>query len=169
MVVINDNQHKFIPNLNAIEFCKIYSVKIPTLCYLKEFNHRAKCGFCLIKVNGKIVLACNTIIKKNDIIVTNDQQLIAVRKNILININKRYSASIKQNHRFSQLLNEYQIETRTNNGLVKKITNNKPFNLIPNKCIGCGRCISICKSCVYNNQPCLKLDKNQRVSFVKKN
>ncbi len=153
-VKINGKEYQVQQNLSILEACKKVGIQIPTLCYLEDVAKNASCGVCVVEVkNAKsLVRSCVTCVYEGMEIATHTPRVRDARKTVvellLANHPKDCLTCIRnqncelqalaadlgiQNHRFVRTKKEEPLDT-TSPSIIRD----------PNKCILCGRCITVC-------------------------
>ncbi|MDD5070710.1 MAG: NADH-dependent [FeFe] hydrogenase, group A6 [Candidatus Omnitrophica bacterium] len=138
-----------------LDAAKTINVKIPTLCKHADLPASAACGICVVKVKGttKMIRACCTPLEEKMDIITHDAELQKIRRTVLELILSNHPNDCLQCPRnnncelqslaadfgicevpFPQFLRELPADKST-----------KTINLIPEKCILCGRCVYVCQ------------------------
>ena len=74
MVTLTIDGHKVsVPaGTTILDAAKLVSIKIPTLCYLREVNEIAACRICVVEVEGlnRLVPACTTKVQEGMVVRT---------------------------------------------------------------------------------------------------
>ena len=73
MTLTIDGQTVTVPaETTILEAAKNVSIKIPTLCYLKDVNEIAACRICVVEVEGldQLVPACTTKVREGMVVHT---------------------------------------------------------------------------------------------------
>lgn len=143
--------------ITILEACAVASIDIPTLCYLKDINQEAACSICLVEVKGAKTLlrSCVTSIKKDMEIFTNTQRVRNARrinlelllaghpKDCLV-CDRNQSCELRK-LAFDMGIKEVRFPKATKIELPLDTTS-VSLSRDPNKCILCGRCVSVCSS-----------------------
>ncbi|MFN3268577.1 MAG: 2Fe-2S iron-sulfur cluster-binding protein [Zestosphaera sp.] len=79
-VYVNSYEVEVPPNALVIEAIERAGHEVPTLCYLKGVFNDATCRICVVKVNGRIVPACRSLVFDGAVIVVDDDDLRRLRK-----------------------------------------------------------------------------------------
>ena len=67
-----------------LQVAKNNSIKIPTLCYMKDVLKEGNCRICMVELgNGKLVPSCATKASDGMEVSTNSEKVIQSRKNTL--------------------------------------------------------------------------------------
>lgn len=165
-IKINGKDYSFQQGQTILEVAKANKINIPTLCYLKNIIEEANCRICMVELaNGKLVPACATKATDGMEVLTKSDKVIASRKQTLSLILSSHhkdcmNCAKNQNCSLQSLFIEYGITSEDNSGKPEKqIDATSPCIIRDNnKCILCGRCISVCK----NTQRVSALTKAQR-------
>ena len=69
----------------VLDAAKKANVKIPTLCYNPDLAPWAACGICVVRVEGsnKMLRSCCTPVSENMSVITNDAELVQIRKTVI--------------------------------------------------------------------------------------
>jgi iron-only hydrogenase group A len=139
----------------VLDAAKKANVKIPTLCYNPDLSPWAACGICVVKVegNGKLLRSCCTPVSENMSIITNDSELVQIRKTVIELILSTHPDDCLQCPRnqdceLQTLAQEFGVREQP----FPKQLRNLPVDdttgsivLNPEKCIRCGRCVTVCQ------------------------
>ncbi len=150
-----DGHHLEVPDtMTIIEAADKHGIYIPRLCYHPDLPPTANCGVCVVEFEGNPVpkRACCTPVAEGMKIHTNSKKLRSYRKTLI--------EMILSNHEVvcptCTANNKCELQTLANNLgvdpdalpniLVKKEADFSSPSIIrdPNKCIACGRCITVC-------------------------
>ena len=68
-----------------LEAAAAAGVEIPTLCYLREANQIGSCRMCVVEADGvgRLLTACNTLVKEGMNVNTKSGRVISARRMIL--------------------------------------------------------------------------------------
>jgi len=153
-IKINGNQFQVPQGITILDACKRAGIEIPTLCYLEDVAKNSSCGVCLVEVKGAraLVRSCTMCVYERIEIATNSLRIRDARKTnvelLLANHPKDCLSCLRnQNCELQSIAADLGVKesrfVRT-----KKVM---PYDLTspsimrdPNKCILCGRCISVC-------------------------
>ena len=152
---INGVQVKVEPGTSIYKAAHQAQVKIPTLCYHPDLAPTAACGICVVKVKGapNMVRACTTPVGEGMEIITQDPEIVQVRRSVLEMIlsnhpNECLTCLRSGECELQKLAEDFGIHDST----LPKITTNrkkdestKSIVIDPNKCIRCGRCTQVCQ------------------------
>ncbi len=158
-VTVNGIEVMVPKNYTALMAAREAGIDIPSLCYLKDINEIAACRVCVVEadVNGvpmrNLPASCVLEVQDGMNIRTNTPQVRkAVRTNVelILASHDRECLMCKRNGscELQKLCDEMGIKEVSYEGEKRGGTiDNKSFSIIrdPNKCILCGRCVSVCK------------------------
>ncbi len=138
-----------------LDAAKKVNINIPVLCKHPDIDPSAACGICIVKNEGseKMLRACCTPIEAGMKIITHDSQLQSIRRTTLELIlsnhpNDCLQCARNNNCELQKLAAEFGIrEVPFPNFLkgLKEDLSTKTINLVPDKCILCGRCVHVCQ------------------------
>lgn len=138
-----------------LDAAKQVKINIPTLCKHPDLPPTAACGICVVKIksSGKILRACCTPLEEGMNIVTNDPEIIEIRRNILHLIlsnhpNDCLKCGRNNNCELQTISSNFAIREQCFDNITKEIPADKSSNIIvlhPEKCIKCGRCLQVCQ------------------------
>lgn len=140
-----------------INAAKEIGIQIPTLCYHPDLAVRAACRICLIEIKGqrKLRTACNTEVWEGVEIITNSKLVRDTRKTVLELILAAHPQDCLQcirsgNCELQQLARTFGIgksdfESTINSENKLPIQENMSIVRDPNKCVKCGRCVTVCQ------------------------
>ncbi len=150
-----DGHHLEVPDTTTIiEAADKYGIYIPRLCYHPDLPPTANCGVCVVDIEGSPVpkRACCTPVAEGMKIHSNSMKLRSYRKTLV--------EMILSNHEVvcptCSANNKCELQTLANNlgvdpDALPNILKKKPVDYSspsivrdPNKCIACGRCITVC-------------------------
>ncbi|MDD5281345.1 MAG: NADH-dependent [FeFe] hydrogenase, group A6 [Candidatus Omnitrophica bacterium] len=143
--------------MTILEACAKAAIDIPTLCYLKDINQEAACSICLVEVKGAKTLlrSCVTSIKEGMEIFTNTERVRNARrlnlelllaghpKDCLV-CDRNQSCELRK-LAFDMGIREVRFPKTTKTELPLDATS-VSLSRDPNKCILCGRCVSVCSA-----------------------
>ena len=131
-------------------------VEIPTLCKHPDLDASAACGICIVKVKGsrKMLRACCTNISDGMEIITQDPEIVEIRRSVLELIlsnhpNDCLICGRNNNCELQKLAADFGIRREF---FPKRLMNlpiddtTKTIQLEPDKCIKCGRCVDVCQN-----------------------
>ena len=149
-----DGQSVTVPaGTTILDAAKAASIRIPTLCYLREVNEIAACRICVVEVEGleQLVPACTTHVQENMVVHTCSDRVKRTRR-----INLRLILSQHDSNCTLCIRNgncTLQDLARDNNLIFNpypKNIPNKPWSIQnyiirdESKCVKCMRCIQVC-------------------------
>ena len=149
-----DGQHVTVPaGTTILDAARTVSIRIPTLCYLREVNEIAACRICVVEVEGleQLVPACTTHVQENMVVHTCSDRVKRTRR-----INLRLILSQHDSNCTLCIRNgncTLQDLARDNNLIFNpypKNIPNKPWSIQnyiirdESKCVKCMRCIQVC-------------------------
>ncbi len=130
-------------------------VKIPTLCKHSDLPASAGCGICIVRVKGsaKMLRACCTPIEEGMEIITNDPEIVEVRRTVLELIlsnhpNECLTCGRNNNCELQKLAADFGIREEMFEKHLRDLpedTSTGTIELHPQKCILCGRCVEVCQ------------------------
>ena len=155
---INNKEISIESGSTILEAAKKINVYIPTLCHLDLhglglLNQEASCRVCMVETkNGKMVPACNTLVKEGMEIRTDTLKVINTRKVmielLLSNHPKDCLVCVKSGSCELQDLAEiaHIDRIRFEGEIIKFPVDDQSLSIVrdPNKCILCKRCETIC-------------------------
>lgn len=157
-IKINNTPLKVDENLTILEAAKLLNIKIPTLCHLNIHeagynNNPASCRVCLVELKGgRLVTSCSTKVWEGMEIHTESIKAIKARRNVvelmLSNHPKECLTCAKNLHcelqtaAFNLGVRDFKYEGEVWDYHVD--TENVSIIRDPNKCILCGRCVTMC-------------------------
>lgn len=150
-----DGHHLEVPeDMTIIEAADKHGIYIPRLCYHPDLPPTANCGVCVVEISGNPTpkRACCTPVAEGMKIATNSVNLRSYRKTLLEMILSNHevvcpSCSANNKCELQTLANNLGVDPEAlPNILVKKEADYSSPSIIrdPNKCIACGRCITVC-------------------------
>ena len=139
---------------SILDAAKTVSIKIPTLCFLKELNEIAACRVCMVEVEGaaRLVPSCATKVKEGMVVHTNTRRVREARDINLQLILSQHDCNCPTCLRNGNCT--LQDLARDSNLIHNPFHKNVPRKswsydnyLIRNehKCIKCMRCVQICE------------------------
>lgn len=143
--------------LTILDACAKAAIDIPTLCYLKDINQEAACSICLVEVKGAKTLlrSCVTSIREDMEIFTNTPRVRNARrlnlelllaghpKDCLV-CDRNQSCELRK-LAFDMGVREVRFP-KTAKIELPLDTTSVSLSRDPNKCILCGRCVSVCST-----------------------
>jgi iron-only hydrogenase group A len=142
-------------NYTVLEAARTLNINIPTLCYLKGLNEVGACRICVVEVQGARTLqaSCVQPVAEGMVVRTNTPSVLEARRTILDLILARHereclTCSRNLNCELQKLCEEIGIDKVTYEGekIRYKLDEASPAVVRDqNKCVLCGRCVSVCK------------------------
>lgn len=129
-------------------------IRIPTLCYLKDYTPGSSCRMCLVEVKGakNPMTACNTVVAEGMEIETETESIRTLRRQNLMLIASNHRMDCTFCGRFpycelNALMREYGLDDRTYRYCRPKEYDTSASHLFRDnsKCILCGRCVAACE------------------------
>jgi len=140
----------------VLEAARGLNINIPTLCYLKDVNEVGACRMCLVEVKGARALQASCVLPVSEgmEVKTNSKAVREARATVLKLIlarHERECLTCSRNLRceLQKLAEEMGIDTVDYEGekIQYRVDMASPSIVRDqNKCILCGRCISVCKN-----------------------
>ncbi len=147
---INGIQVSVEPGTSIYKAAHRAQVNIPTLCYHPDLAPTAACGICVVKVKGaaNMVRACTTPVAEGMEIITQDPEIVQVRRSVLEMIlsnhpNECLTCLRSGECELQNLARDFGIYNSKLPKIVsdrKKDASTKSIVLDSRKCIRCGRC-----------------------------
>ena len=138
-----------------LEAARRVQIKIPTLCNHPDLHPSASCGICIVKVKGsnKMLRACCTPLEENMEVITNDPEIVEVRRTVLELIlsnhpNDCLKCARNNDCELQRLVADFGIREESFPQFIRDLpvdTSTKAVDLDPHKCILCGRCVHVCQ------------------------
>ena len=139
----------------VLDAAKKANVKIPTLCYNPDLSPWAACGICVVRVEGsnKMLRSCCTPVAENMSIITNDAELVEIRKTVIELILSTHPDDCLQCPRnqdceLQTLAQEFGIRKQSFPKRLRDLPVDDTTGSIilnPEKCVRCGRCVTVCQ------------------------
>lgn len=152
---INGIQVQVEPGTTILKAAHQAQVKVPTLCHHPDLDPTAACGICVVKVKGAANMprACTTPVTEGMEVITQDPEIVSVRRAILEMIlsnhpNECLTCLRSGECELQNLAADFGIFHSDLPKIVpdRKIdASTKSVVLDPRKCIRCGRCIQVCQ------------------------
>lgn len=143
-------------NYTVLEAAKSLNINIPTLCFLKGINEVGACRMCVVEVQGARTLQASCVLPVSEgmVVKTCSPAVLEARKTILDLILSRHereclTCSRNLSCELQKLCDEMGIDKVSFEGEKIKYNVDEASPSIvrdQNKCILCGRCISVCKN-----------------------
>lgn len=153
-ITIDDIKVQVPKGNTVLEAARSIGIKIPTLCYLKDINKLSNCRVCLVEVGSKLLPSCSLAAEEGMVIKTNTPKVRRARKTIvqllLSNHQRECTTCVRNgNCELQTLAKELNIkEVEYEGEMTKSPLDISSLSLVRDleKCILCGRCISVCKN-----------------------
>lgn len=159
-VTINNKNIKTYAGKTIIEVCRENNIEIPALCNLPTLVPLGSCRLCVVEVKNRgIVASCTEKVCEGMIVETHSSKVINHRKNILELILSDHPYDCMTCEKSGEcLLEKYAYEYG-----IKKVSfegekgrrlqkDGSPFIVRDyEKCILCGRCVSVCEEVIGVN------------------
>jgi len=130
-------------------------IYIPFLCHHPDLTPTGECGLCLVEVEGKdeLVVSCNTLAAAGMAVKTKSDKLKAARKEAMEKILEGHPAECGTCNKYlncelqslKQYISEEEYKPKGRPRLFAVDSGNPLFNIEPNKCVLCKRCVRACK------------------------
>lgn len=166
-IKINNKEYSCEEGKTILEVARENNIFIPTLCYLKNVCEESNCRICMVEMadTGRLVTSCSTKVADGMSVYTDSEKVYNSRKNTLklIRTNHICDCSCPKDGEcdLQNLFHDYDVKAPTNDYEVKhyaKDTSSACIVRDNEKCILCGRCVSVCA----NTQQVYALTKQQR-------
>jgi len=141
--------------MSVLQAARQVQLKIPALCYHPDLPAWAACGICVVKVekSPKMMRACALPVSEGLSVITNDPELVEVRRSVLQLILASHPQECltcmrNQNCELQRLSAEFGIRDIPFEMHPKKLPKDESTTSIvldPSKCVLCGRCVSVCQ------------------------
>lgn len=83
-IYIDEHPFKVSPDQNLVEAIREIGFEIPSLCYYEHIDPPlGSCRVCTVKVNGRAVAACTTLVKEGMEVILNTEEMADVRRSVL--------------------------------------------------------------------------------------
>ncbi len=155
-VTINiDNQEIQVPSeYTVLEAARSVGIDIPTLCYLKDINEVGACRMCLVEVEGVRGLQTSCVLPVRDgmVVKTNTKKVREARKatlELILSNHDRDCLTCDRNNNceLQSLAEQLGInEVAFEGEMIQRPVDTSSPSIVrdQNKCILCGRCVSVC-------------------------
>jgi formate dehydrogenase (NADP+) beta subunit len=130
-------------------------IYIPFLCHHPDLTPTGDCGLCLVEVAGSndLVISCNTLATSGMVVATKSDRLKAARLTAMEKILEGHPAECGTCNKYlncelqslKQYVSEEAYKPKGRPRLFPVDTGNPLFNIEPNKCVLCKRCVRACK------------------------
>lgn len=153
---LNNKKTLFKDGETILQRAKLEGVKIPNLCYNKEFKSRSSCRVCVVEVVGqtKLQTACSTKIEANMKVKTNSLKVKRARNTNLQLIFASHMEEcancllvydcplLKYSKKYK--LSLFRFKDRKNSRKIHYF--DKAVEIDGRQCIDCGTCVDVCRS-----------------------
>ena len=152
-LTIDGHQVQVSAGTTILDAAKTVSIKIPTLCYLREVNEIAACRICVVEVEGleRLVPACTTKVREGMVVHTNTDRVKRTRRiNLRLILSQHDSNCPMCISNGNCTLQDLAYDNNLIYNPYPKSIPSKPWpvsNYIirdESKCVKCMRCIQIC-------------------------
>lgn len=138
----------------VLEAARNVGIEILTLCFLKDINEVASCRVCLVEVGPRLLTSCTLVAEEGMDVKTNTRKVREARKTVvelLLSNHKRECTTCErsENCELQKAAKELNIRDIEYEGEALKSPmdiSSKAIVRDAEKCILCGRCISVCKN-----------------------
>ncbi len=130
-------------------------IYIPFLCHHPDLTPTGECSLCLVEVEGKndLVISCNTPAANGMKVITKSDRLKSARREAMEKILEGHPAECGTCNKYlncelqslKQYISEEEYKPKGRSRLFAVDTTNPLFNIEPNKCVLCKRCVRACK------------------------
>ena len=169
-ITINGKKLLVNKNKTILNICKDEGIFIPTFCHDDRFESEGSCRMCIVEVNGnkdKLETSCTLFPRDGMVINTETDEVNETRQEMLkllwathpndcVVCEKNGRCSLQDYMYLYDIPSEKEFDLPVRD--FKKDTSNKFFDIDPNKCILCNKCINVCTELVGVNA----LSKKQR-------
>jgi iron-only hydrogenase group A len=141
---------------SILDAAESVQIRIPQLCKHADLPATAACGICIVKIEGqrRNPRACCTPLEDGMKIVTNDPELVAIRRTVLEMILSRHPNECVTCGRngtceLQDLAADFGIRDQPFESIVPDLPlddSARTIVLDPRKCISCGRCVEVCQN-----------------------
>ena len=155
-ITIDGIKTQVVSGTTVLEAAKSLSIDIPTLCFLKGLNAVGACRVCVVEVQGARSLQASCVLPATEgmVVKTASPKVRDARKGIMELILARHErecliCSRNLNCELQKLAEEMGVGEIPYEGTSTKYAVDETSTSIvrdQNKCILCGRCISVCKN-----------------------
>jgi len=155
-VVIDGIPIQVEPGTTILDAAHKVHVKIPTLCKHPDLKPTAGCGVCVVKLKGtaKMPRACCTPVEEGMDIITQDPEIVAIRRTVIELIlsdhpNDCQTCGRNLNCELQTALADFGIREEPFDKIVRQLPKDATTGTIvldPPKCIKCGRCVDVCQN-----------------------
>lgn len=154
-IEINKEQVPVIKGELLLDALHRNGIKIPTLCHMKDRLPTGACRMCVVenKTNGKLITSCSVPVEQGMVIDTQSSSVAEARKTIVELLLSNHPDDClycvrNKNCELQNLAEELHIDDRRIRGQkndFKLDVSSASLIRDPEKCILCGRCVSVCE------------------------
>jgi NADP-reducing hydrogenase subunit HndD len=119
-ITLNGKKHN-TGEMTILELARQQGVKIPTMCYHREFGPAGRCRMCVVEADGKLAASCSTKLKEGMNILTDSEM-------------------VKKSRAITKRLIEYR-EKR-----MGQEESQEPIIRDNSRCISCKACVKVCET-----------------------
>ncbi len=152
---INGIEVEAVAGTTILDAAKKVQIKIPTLCKHPDLPPSGSCGLCIVKIKGfnKMLRACCTPLEKGMDIITQDPEIVSIRRTVLELIlsnhpNDCLKCGRNNNCELQSLAADFGIREEAFGKFLRDLPKDDSTGTIvlePQKCILCGRCVRVCQ------------------------
>jgi NADP-reducing hydrogenase subunit HndD len=152
---INNQEITVARGMTILDAAKKINIHIPTLCKHPDLDASASCGICVVKVKGskKMLRACCTALEEGMDIITHDNELQKIRRTVVELIlsnhpNDCLQCARNNNCELQKLAADFGIREVAFDQFLRDVpedSSTETIDLVPSKCILCGRCVHVCQ------------------------
>jgi NADH-quinone oxidoreductase subunit G len=153
--LINNKEVVVKKGTTILDAAKKVNIDIPTLCKHPDLDASAACGICVVKNKGskKMLRACCTALEEGMNIITHDNELQKVRRKVIELIlsnhpNDCLQCARNNNCELQKLAADFGIRDVPFPQFLRDVPEDEStqtIDLVPSKCILCGRCVQVCQ------------------------
>lgn len=151
LITIDNKNVMAFKSETIVEVAKKNGIIIPTLCYHPDLKLGGICRICVVSVNGKLETACSYRIERHVDIITHNEEIRQVRRNLLELILANHVGEcyqcVRNNHcELQTLAADYGITSLPydRKKATQKLSSEHPIVRDADKCILCRRCTRTC-------------------------
>ena len=154
-IKINNREYTVEKGLTILEAARSVGIKIPTLCYLKDYTGTGACRVCMVEVKGarSLCAACVYPVAEGMEVFTHSKKAVDARRNtvelILSNHSKDCLTCVRNQ---SCELQELAVavgarDIKYQGDQSVKVYDDASDGIVrdTSKCVLCGRCVEVCK------------------------
>ncbi len=140
---------------SILEAAKSVGVRIPTLCHHPWLERTARCGVCVVEVDGKseLVTACDHVVETGMVVHTATGRVMERRRGVVSFLLAQHPRECLVCERrpyceLKRLGDELGVRARRLPVKRQRLSVDRTGQAItrdPNKCVMCGRCVAACK------------------------